>query len=101
MSDDAETIRAVFRDAVNMTARGLTAWLETEKSRAVGQKDNGGESTGHRYGRRIVDFLGVRQGDFTEDDLADMRTVTGYVDRHLAQRPDGDVATTPWRYSLV
>ncbi|MGI5228574.1 hypothetical protein [Actinoallomurus sp. CA-142502] len=26
-------------------------------------------------------------------------TVDGYIRRHLAQRPDGDVRETRWRYS--
>ncbi len=30
-----------------------------------------------------------------------MRKVVSYVHRHLAQRPDGDVSDTPWRYSLM
>ena len=30
-----------------------------------------------------------------------MRKVVGYVHRHLAQRPRGDVTGTRWRYSLL
>jgi hypothetical protein len=32
---------------------------------------------------------------------ARMRKVVGYVHRHLAQRPKGDVTDTRWRYSLM
>lgn len=56
-----------------MTATELERWLGTEESRSVGQSD-GGESVGK---------------------------VVGYVHRHLAQRPDGDVEHTRWRYSLM
>ena len=35
------------------------------------------------------------------EDAVNMRKVTGYVHRHLAQRPDGDVTDTRWRYSLM
>lgn len=35
------------------------------------------------------------------DDVAAMRKVVGYVARHTAQRPDGDVTETRWRYSLM
>jgi hypothetical protein len=101
MPDDAKAIRDEFRDAVNMTAKELAAWLDTDDSKAVGQKEEGGESVGHRYGRRIVELLGTKAGDLGEQDLDDMRKVTGYVHRHLAQRPDGDVSHTPWRYSLM
>jgi hypothetical protein len=94
MSDD-------FDSAVNMTASELEKWLETDESRAVGQKDGGGESTGHASGRRIVALLRTKKADLTDADRAHMRKVTGYVHRHLAQRPSGDVRETPWRYSLM
>ena len=42
-----------------------------------------------------------KKADLTEDDYAAMRKVVGYVKRHSAQRPDGDVTDTPWRYSLM
>ncbi|MFC8708109.1 DUF3140 domain-containing protein [Streptomyces anulatus] len=89
-----------FGEAVNMTAGELEEWLDTDQSREVGQKD-GGESTGHASGRRIVKLLRTRKGAFNDGDLAHMRKVTGYVRRHLAQRPGGDVSDTPWRYSLM
>ena len=53
---DAETVRKEFSDAVNMTASELERWLERDESKAVGQKDGGGESTGHEMGRHIVDL---------------------------------------------
>ncbi|GAA4416507.1 DUF3140 domain-containing protein [Actinokineospora soli] len=97
MSDDT---RADFDAAVNMTPKQLEDWLDTDESKAVGQKD-GGESTGHASGRRIVELLRKKAGDLTDDDLAHMRKVVGYVHRHSAQRPDGDVRDTRWRYSLM
>ncbi|MFA1542618.1 DUF3140 domain-containing protein [Actinomadura monticuli] len=92
---------AEFGKAVNMTAKELERWLDTEESRSVGQKDGGGESTGHASGRRIVELLRTRRADMSEDDYAHMRKVVGYVHRHLAQRPSGDVTDTRWRYSLM
>jgi len=101
MSDSDDDVRTEFDKAVNMTVKQLEKWLETDESRSVGQKDDGGESTGHRSGRRIISLLGKRKDDLTDDDLAHMRKVNGYVKRHLAQRPDGDVTDTAWRYSLM
>lgn len=83
-----------------MTAKELTDWRETEASKAVGQKEGDAGSTGHRDGRRVVGLLGTKQADLAEDDLNDMKA-TGYVHRHLAQRPAGDVGNSRWRYSLV
>jgi hypothetical protein len=100
---DADTIRTEFAEAVNMTAGELTTWLESDESQAVGQKTDGSaESTGHESGRRIVELLHTKKADLTDDDLAHMRKVHGYVQRHLAQQPEHeDVATSKWRYSLM
>ena len=99
---DQTDVRAEFAEAVTMTAGELEKWLGTEESRAVGQKDGDGESTGHASGRRIVDLLRTKEDDLTDDDLAHMRKVHGYVQRHLAQEPaHEDVETSKWRYSLM
>jgi Protein of unknown function (DUF3140) len=101
--EDPESVRAEFGEAVNMTAGELETWLDTDESRSVGQDSDGsGESTGHASGRRIVDLLRTRKDDLTDDDLAHMRKVHGYVQRHLAQQPKKeDVETSRWRYSLM
>ncbi|MFF4166756.1 DUF3140 domain-containing protein [Streptomyces sp. NPDC001741] len=90
-----------FGEAVNMTAGELEKWLETDQAQEVGQKNGGGESTGHASGRRIVELLRTKKADLSDDDLAHMRKVVGYVHRHTKQRPQGDVTDTPWRYSLM
>jgi len=102
MSDEQDETRGAFADAVNMTAAELQDWLGTEHSREVGQKSGGaGESTGHEMGRRIVHLLAKDGADLTEADLGHMEKVVGYVHRHLAQRPAGDVTGTRWRWSLM
>ncbi|SDO31381.1 Protein of unknown function [Microbacterium sp. ru370.1] len=100
MSDDDQT-RKDFDDAVNMTASELKKWLATDESKSVGQKKDGGESTGHESGRHIVGILEKKKADLTEDDLGHMRKVVGYVKRHSAQKPKGDITDTDWRYSLM
>ncbi len=101
--EDRDAIRQEFADAVNMTAAELREWLETEESQSVGQKQDGaGESTGHAEGRRIVELLQRKQADLSDDDLAHMRKVHGYVARHRAQQPaKEDVEHSRWRYSLM
>jgi hypothetical protein len=100
-TDAVEAVWDEWREAVNMTAGELEDFLGSDESKAVGDKGSGGESTGHRSGRRIVEILRTRKGDLGDDDAAHMRKVVGYVHRHLAQRPDGDVTDTAWRYSLM
>ena len=87
--------------ALTMTPAALERWLQTAESQSVGDTGGDGESTGHRSGRRIVQILRTNKTDLTADDAAHMRTVVGYVHRHLAQRPGGDVTDTKWRYSLM
>jgi hypothetical protein len=48
-----------------------------------------------------VRLLRTSKGDYSAGDLGHMRKVVGYVKRHTAQRPDGDVRETPWRYWLM
>ncbi len=84
-----------------MTPARLEKWLASDESRDAGQHKDGGESTGHASGRRIVDILRTNQGDLSDDDHRHMREVVGYIRRHLAQRPAGDVHDTRWRYSLM
>lgn len=100
--DDRQRIRDDFREAVNMPPKAIEEWLETDESREVGQKQSdSAESTGHASGRRIVQLLRTKQADLTDDDYDHMRKVVGYVARHSKQRPDGDIADTRWRSSLM
>ncbi len=102
MSEEQRDDWRAFDEAVNMTASELRAWLDTDEAQEVGQKKDGhDESTGHESGRRILEILATKRADLTREDEAHMRKVVGYVKRHLAQRPDGDVRDTPWRYSLM
>jgi len=98
--DDEETWRS-FRDEVNMSPRQLEDWLGTDESKQAGQHDGGGESVGHESGRRIVEILRTRRADLSDDDYRHMRKVVGYIHRHRAQQPSGDVTDTPWRHSLM
>lgn len=100
-----ETIKA-FRDAVNMTPAALEKHLETDDSKRVGWKgedgQGSGESVGHASGRRIIDLLHKKQDDLSDDDLAHMKKVVGYVHRHMAQGgPAHDKEHSDWRYSLM
>ena len=90
-----------WQKAVNMTAKQLEDWLETDESHQVGQKDGGGESVGHESGRRIVEILRARKADLSDEDVQHMRKVVGYVNRHLKQGPAEDVEHSRWRYSLM
>jgi hypothetical protein len=103
VSEDADEVRKDFDDAVNMTRSELEKWLDTDESRSVGATREGSdEAVGHESGRRIVAILGKKKAELTDADLDHMRTVVGYVHRHLAQKPEKEeLETSRWRYSLM
>ncbi len=102
MSDSPDEIAQEFRSVVNMTAKQLENWLDTEESRRVGYKEDGeGESVGHHSGRKIIEILAKKKAEYTEADRRHMAKVVGYIHRHLAQRPEGVSSETPWRASLM
>lgn len=101
MTDDDQSTWKEFHDVVNMTAGELEEFLKSDDSKKVGQKKDGGESTGHESGWRIVELLRTKKDDLSDADYAHMRKVVGYCRRHLAQRPEGDVEDSAWRYSLM
>jgi len=98
-----------FYDHVNMQPKELEDWLETEASRSVGDTSHdgagsdgdGGESTGHKSGRRIVEIKRTSKDELSDADYQHMNKVVNYIKRHTSQRPQGDVEDTPWRYSLM
>jgi SpoVK/Ycf46/Vps4 family AAA+-type ATPase len=101
VAEREDDVRRGFEEAVNMAPAELEKWLGTEESMSVGEADGGGESKGHESGRRIVEILRTEKGDLSAADFEHMRRVVAYVHRHAAQRPDGDISETPWRYSLM
>jgi hypothetical protein len=72
---------------------------EPEASQSVGWTRPGeDETTRHQSGRRIIEIKQQTVDELTSDDYAHMRKVIGYVHRHAAQPPDGEVRETRWRY---
>lgn len=107
--EERARIRHDFAEAVNMTPAELERWLGTEESKSVGWADghnktdaSGPESVGHHEGGRIVEIKRKKVAELDDADFGDMRKVTGYVHRHMAQGgPADDKAHSRWRYSLM
>ncbi len=106
--DHQQTLKE-FRNVVNMTPAALRHWLTTDDSKSVGMTTAGervtepgqAESVGHHMGQRILELKQHHQDELTSADYADMRKVIGYVHRHMAQRPTGDIEGSRWRKSLM
>ncbi len=96
-----EEIVADFTAAINMKASEIKQWLKTQESHSVGQKDPKGEIKGRKSGKKIIKILQKDRSDYKKKDFKHMKKVVGYVHRHLAQKPSGDIKETPWRYSLM
>lgn len=94
-----DEVYSEFYDCVNMQPKELEEWLDTEESKSVGDSD-GGESTGHKSGRRIVEIKRTNKDDLSDDQYDHMNKVIGYIHRHLAQKPSDDIENSDWRYSL-
>ena len=101
-TDDKDKVYKDFNDAVNMQPKEIEDWLDTDESKSVGAKENGGESVGHKSGKRIVEIKRTHKADLSDDDYDHMQKVVGYVHRHLAQGgPQDDKENSDWRYSLM
>jgi Protein of unknown function (DUF3140) len=70
-----------FHRVVNMTSRELQAWLLVEGAgeRTESLPDQAGPPLGHR----VLEILGKRKADLTDDDVAVMRRV---VDKVVGKR---------------
>lgn len=89
-----------FNELVNMSSSTLERWLSTEQSKSVGWDSGDGESIGHKSGEKIVRILRKKKADLTVGDYKHMQKANGYIQRHSAQRPEGDARETNWNYSL-
>ena len=104
MSDDEkQDVYDDFNDAVNMTPKELENWLETDQAKEAGDHGDGGESTGHKSGRRIVEIKHTKKADLSDADYDHMKKVVGYVKRHLEQKPGkskDELEGMTWTHSL-
>ncbi len=91
-ADDLDAIYETFRSVVNLSPAELKAWLSRVESKQVGFTRAGEtESVGRQSGKAILKILGKKREDLLAADYAHMRKVIGYVRRHRAQRPAGDI----------
>ncbi len=101
MKDDKkEEVYDDFYDNVNMTPSEIEDWLDTDKSKSVGQDSGDGESIGRKSAKKIIKIKRKKKADLTDSDYEHMQKVNSYVARHSAQKPDSDIKESDWRYSL-
>jgi len=98
--DEKQEIYDEFYDKVNMTPSEIEDWLDTDKSKSVGKDSGDGESKGRKSAKKIIQIKRKNKDELTDTNYEHMKKVNGYIARHTAQKPDGDVKESDWRYSL-
>ncbi|MCP9946991.1 DUF3140 domain-containing protein [Streptomyces somaliensis] len=88
-----------FHAVVNMTSRELQEWLSTQ---AAGEEtEELPDRAGPRTGRRVLEILGKRRTDLTEDDIAVMRRVCEVVRSQRDADLEPEAGGTDWRHGLM
>jgi hypothetical protein len=102
--EDRDDVYTSFNEKVNMSPKELEEWLETDESKEAGRhQEDGGESTGHMMGGKILAIRDKKKADLDDDDYGDMKKVVGYINRHSKQRPDkseDELKDMTWTHSL-
>lgn len=101
MADDKDEMYSNFYELVNLSPRELEDWLKKDESKEVGQDSGDGESIGRKSARKIIRIKRKKKEDLSKADYDHMQKVVGYISRHKAQKPDGDIEDSAWRYSLM
>lgn len=88
-----------FHTVVNMSSRELQDWLRThsagEDSEALP------DAAGSETGRHVLEILGKRKQDLTDDDVAVMRRVVTAVRSERRQDLEPTAGQAPWRHRLM
>ncbi|RBM10754.1 DUF3140 domain-containing protein [Streptomyces sp. PT12] len=97
---DLDDLWNEFQAVVNMTSRELNDWLMTLS--AGEDSEELPDQAGTRTGRGVLEILGKRRRDLTDDDIDVMREVVGIV---TAERGTDDLDPSPgpadWRHRLM
>ncbi|HZG03060.1 MAG TPA: DUF3140 domain-containing protein [Streptomyces sp.] len=88
-----------FHTVVNMTSRELSEWLRT---RSAGQEtEELPDQAGTENGRRVLEILGKRRVDLTDDDVRVMRKVVDTVTSERGADLEPTAGQPNWRHRLM
>ncbi|WP_425576433.1 DUF3140 domain-containing protein [Streptomyces glaucosporus] len=88
-----------FHSVVNMTSRELSDWLMT---RSAGQDaEELPDQAGTANGRRVLEILGKRRTDLTDDDVRVMRKVVDTVASERGADMEPTAGQSNWRHRLM
>lgn len=88
-----------FHDLVNMTSAELRAWLTTEASNEATEEYP--DQAGTPRSRTVLEVLGKRRTDLTEDDAQTMREVVEIIRSQRGEEPEPTAGDAGWRHRLM
>ncbi|OKK03908.1 hypothetical protein AMK26_19020 [Streptomyces sp. CB03234] len=88
-----------FHTVVNMTSRELQEWLNVES--AGEETEEVPDRAGKPMGRRVLEILGKRRTDLTQDDVSVMQRVCDIVRSQRDPSLDPKAGGTDWRHGLM
>ncbi|MFK4066681.1 DUF3140 domain-containing protein [Streptomyces sp. NPDC029674] len=88
-----------FHAVVNMTSRELSDWLKT---RFAGEESEElPDQAGTENGRRVLEILGKRRVDLSDDDIRVMRKVVDTVTSERGADMEPTAGQPNWRHRLM
>jgi Protein of unknown function (DUF3140) len=102
---EADTVWEEFHVLVNMSSPALRDWLAVSENVfsqvAPGVPREEPDDDLPSLGWRVVEILGKRKTDVTEQDTETMRKVTEIIQARLDNRPPDGVNNDEWRRDLM
>ncbi|MDN3296041.1 DUF3140 domain-containing protein [Streptomyces ficellus] len=95
----SDTLWNEFHTVVNMTSRELQEWLNVES--AGEETEQLPDQSGKATGRRVLEILGKRRTDLTEDDVKVMQRVCEIVRSQRGPDMEPQAGGTGWRHGLM
>lgn len=88
-----------FHELVNMTSAELRDWLATEASGETTEAYP--DQAGAPASRTVLEVLGKRRTDLTEQDAGVMRDVVASIRAERGDEPEPVAGDTAWRHRLM
>jgi hypothetical protein len=96
-----DQIYSEFRELINMGAGELGKFLYSKESKLVDAEPQDGDIPARKAGDRTIKILRKKRFELTKGNFEHMERVIAYLPKKLAERPEGDVTESNWRYTLM
>lgn len=90
-----------FREYINMGAGELGKWLDTKEAKAVDLEPLESDIPSRKAGERTIKILRKKPFELTKSNYDHIERAIAFLSKKLAERPEGNIADTLWRYSLM